>query len=307
MTNRAKSQKLAIGLRSRESPRCRGPWRFSLPAMSKRCWRESFPNVYLIYSGGDDLVAVGPWNEMFDLALRIRNEFGRFTAGNAAFTLSAGIAVTHYHLPVLSAIEEADRCWKRQRPYPETVSCRGRCLPQPTARHKKIASRCLARRCRGVPLKPCSFAQNGSGLGSGRHAVDRQLRRPADVCRDGTGVRPDSRHTPPAVHPVPGAGPAANLGGEYPGATASSPLGRWVGHAGFSRHEKRAFHLPVRPVRESTLGGGGLIMEKGRIARFDPERNFGFIAPDRAASTCSFTRTKSETRGTQSNRAPGRV
>jgi len=68
-----------------------------------------FPDVYLVYAGGDDLVAVGPWNIMFDLSARIRQDFRRFTGENPAWTLSAGLAVVGHHTPVLSAVEAADR------------------------------------------------------------------------------------------------------------------------------------------------------------------------------------------------------
>jgi CRISPR-associated protein Csm1 len=75
----------------------------------ERLLRGEFRNVYLIYSGGDDVAAVGPWHEMFDLALRLREDFRKFTGGNPCWTLSAGLAVVQYHTPVLMGVEEADR------------------------------------------------------------------------------------------------------------------------------------------------------------------------------------------------------
>ncbi|MCS7239419.1 MAG: type III-A CRISPR-associated protein Cas10/Csm1 [Thermoguttaceae bacterium] len=70
--------------------------------------RDRYPEVYLVYSGGDDLVAIGPWDRIFDLAVDIREEFRRFTGGNPAWSLSAGVAVINPHLPVLIAIAEAE-------------------------------------------------------------------------------------------------------------------------------------------------------------------------------------------------------
>lgn len=71
--------------------------------------QHEFPDVYLIYSGGDDTLAVGPWNQMFALAARIREDFRKFTGGNPAWTLSAGLVLANPHTPVTAAVESADR------------------------------------------------------------------------------------------------------------------------------------------------------------------------------------------------------
>lgn len=71
--------------------------------------RAEFDDVYLLYSGGDDLAAVGPWNRIFDLTLRIRDDVRRFTGGNPAWSLSAGIAVVNPRVPVLLVVEEAEK------------------------------------------------------------------------------------------------------------------------------------------------------------------------------------------------------
>jgi len=70
---------------------------------------NEFPDVYLVYSGGDDLLAIGPWNVIFDLAERIRTDFRRYTADNPAWTLSAGIVVARRHTPLLQAVDDAQR------------------------------------------------------------------------------------------------------------------------------------------------------------------------------------------------------
>jgi CRISPR-associated protein Csm1 len=45
---------------------------------------------YILYSGGDDLFIVGPWDQTLHLALRIHDEFYQFTGENKNLTLSAG-------------------------------------------------------------------------------------------------------------------------------------------------------------------------------------------------------------------------
>lgn len=83
-----------------------------------RLLRDRYPGVYLVYSGGDDLVAIGPWNVIFDLAVEIREEFRRFTGGNPAWTLSAGVAVINPHVPVLVAVAEAEEALENPKSAP---------------------------------------------------------------------------------------------------------------------------------------------------------------------------------------------
>lgn len=67
-----------------------------------------FDKVYLVYSGGDDLLAIGPWDVMFDLAVVIRHDFARYTGANPAWSISAGIAVCNPNIPVLISVEHAE-------------------------------------------------------------------------------------------------------------------------------------------------------------------------------------------------------
>jgi CRISPR-associated protein Csm1 len=69
--------------------------------------REFSGKTQLIYSGGDDLFAVGAWSEVPRLARRVRQEFGRFSGDNPALTISCGIAVIHPKFPIAAAAEAA--------------------------------------------------------------------------------------------------------------------------------------------------------------------------------------------------------
>ena len=59
-----------------------------------------FPDTYVAYSGGDDLMVVGPWSSTLDLAHRISQEFARYTAFNPNLTLSAGIGTYRPRVPI---------------------------------------------------------------------------------------------------------------------------------------------------------------------------------------------------------------
>jgi CRISPR-associated protein Csm1 len=65
--------------------------------------------IYLLYAGGDDLAALGPWNLTFDFAARLRAEFRRYIGGGSELTLSAGLAVIPPHRPVTAALAEAEK------------------------------------------------------------------------------------------------------------------------------------------------------------------------------------------------------
>lgn len=56
--------------------------------------QSKYPNVYCVFSGGDDLFFIGPWNEMPLLALDINRKFHKYTGHNHCMTLSAAICMT---------------------------------------------------------------------------------------------------------------------------------------------------------------------------------------------------------------------
>ena len=67
-----------------------------------------FGNIYTVYSGGDDLVLVGPWETMIVFAIYLNMQFRKYTCSNDAITLSAGLAFVKNRYPVASAIRQAD-------------------------------------------------------------------------------------------------------------------------------------------------------------------------------------------------------
>ena len=54
--------------------------------------------VTIVYSGGDDVFLVGPWNEALDAGLALRQAFQRYAGGGV--TLSAGLGLFAPHEPV---------------------------------------------------------------------------------------------------------------------------------------------------------------------------------------------------------------
>jgi len=60
-------------------------------------------DVYLVYSGGDDLFAVASWKNAIEFAREIRKKFSEFTCNNANITLSGGIFITNPSFPISHA------------------------------------------------------------------------------------------------------------------------------------------------------------------------------------------------------------
>lgn len=67
-----------------------------------------FKYIYTVFSGGDDVLLVGPWDVIHDFALRLHQEWKAFTADNPQLTLSLGITLERPLTPVWAAAEEAE-------------------------------------------------------------------------------------------------------------------------------------------------------------------------------------------------------
>jgi len=79
---------------------------FSLHAES--LIRKDFPWVYTVYAGGDDLLCLGPWDQVFALAARLRKDLGAYCCENSALTISAGIALFNTKTPVNLMAEQTE-------------------------------------------------------------------------------------------------------------------------------------------------------------------------------------------------------
>ncbi len=69
---------------------------------------RDFQDCYIVYSGGDDLLIIGPWDKIIDLSIVINKEFQKFVGFNPNLTLSAGISIVKTKTPVSKAVDEAE-------------------------------------------------------------------------------------------------------------------------------------------------------------------------------------------------------
>ena len=85
---------------------------------------ESWPLIYTLYAGGDDLLLVGPWDVVLDFAGFLAREFEAGPAQEySPLTLSAGIALTPYRVPIRHAVERAEELLESAKQRPSKNRC----------------------------------------------------------------------------------------------------------------------------------------------------------------------------------------
>ena len=94
----------------------------------RNCWKTSWPLIYTLYAGGDDLLLVGPWNIVLDFAGSLARAFEAGPAQEySPLTLSAGITLTPYRVPIRHAVERAEELLEsaKRRPYKNRCAALG--------------------------------------------------------------------------------------------------------------------------------------------------------------------------------------
>ena len=71
--------------------------------------KVKYPDIYLVFAGGDDLFLLGPWTQVIEFAEQIGAEFRRYVGDNKYVTLSAGISVVKPLLPMHTIVAEAEK------------------------------------------------------------------------------------------------------------------------------------------------------------------------------------------------------
>jgi CRISPR-associated protein Csm1 len=72
--------------------------------LNKSAWQT----IYSVYSGGDDLLLVGPWNVVLDFAGIVHQVFAEGPGKKYGLTLSAAVSLTPYRVPIRHGVERAD-------------------------------------------------------------------------------------------------------------------------------------------------------------------------------------------------------
>jgi len=77
--------------------------------------REKFPDVYIVYAGGDDLFLIGPWRDIISVTLRIDQLFGKWCCKNPHLSLSAGIAIINCNYPIYHGAQLAQAALQKSK------------------------------------------------------------------------------------------------------------------------------------------------------------------------------------------------
>ena len=77
-------------------------------------------HIHIIYSGGDDVFLVGPWDELIEVAIDIRNRLKDLTGGK--ITMSAGLGMFTHHFPITKMAEITGNLESTAKDMPEKDS-----------------------------------------------------------------------------------------------------------------------------------------------------------------------------------------
>lgn len=67
------------------------------------------PTIYITYSGGDDILIVGPYDDIVEFAKSLHQDFKCWTCENTDINISAGIFIAGHKFPIGDAARYADR------------------------------------------------------------------------------------------------------------------------------------------------------------------------------------------------------
>lgn len=70
--------------------------------------KREYRNLYVVFSGGDDVCIIGPWNEIMNFADEFNEDFHSFSANNPSLSVSAGIVMFSPHDPISVVADEAE-------------------------------------------------------------------------------------------------------------------------------------------------------------------------------------------------------
>lgn len=79
--------------------------------------KEKYPNVIVVYSGGDDMLAVGFWEQIIDFAKNLRDEFFEYVCQRSEISFSAGICLFKPKFPISKAVEIAKEAEDEAKSY----------------------------------------------------------------------------------------------------------------------------------------------------------------------------------------------
>ena len=76
---------------------------------------KEYRNLYTVFSGGDDVCIIGPWNVVLDFSKKLQSDFTEYVSSNPEISISAGIALANSNLPVDKLAYSAEELLERSK------------------------------------------------------------------------------------------------------------------------------------------------------------------------------------------------
>lgn len=80
---------------------------FFAQRLDKEMEKSEWECIYTVFSGGDDLLLVGPWNVLFSFAYHVRSQF-QASFHDQNLTISGGLAIVSRKTPIHRTVEQAE-------------------------------------------------------------------------------------------------------------------------------------------------------------------------------------------------------
>ncbi len=87
---------------------------------------ERYENIYSVFSGGDDLFLIGPWEDIIRFTEDMRALFRRYVCDNVNITLSAGVELLKPDLPIEFIADMGEEALDSAKKFRSTVSVMGK-------------------------------------------------------------------------------------------------------------------------------------------------------------------------------------
>ena len=72
------------------------------------CEKYAIPTIHINYSGGDDLLVIGPYDDIIKFAQEFRDKFKKWSCNNPSINISGGISIVGPKFPIGKAVGFAD-------------------------------------------------------------------------------------------------------------------------------------------------------------------------------------------------------
>lgn len=89
--------------------------------------RQDYPDIYIIFAGGDDLFLLGPWTRLVPFAGELNRRFRAWVAERPDLTLSAGLTLHRPGLPVHAIAEVAEEALEHSKHHQDDGRAKNAC------------------------------------------------------------------------------------------------------------------------------------------------------------------------------------